>query len=92
MALTDIMGKMDFGNLDRDSLESVFRQRTVRLETFLKGIYTQVIGLAEFCILLCLKLSNSSITCCPQHFSSDDKATEGLIERSKIKAAQFVGI
>ena len=99
MALTDIVGKMGFGNLDRDSLESVFRQRTVRLETFLKGIYPQVIGLAEFCILLCLKHSNSRITRCPQHFSSDDKATEGLIERIKscpvcrnmiIKAVSFL--
>ena len=83
MELADIVGKMDFKKLDRDRLESVFRQKTERLETFLKRIYPQVIGLAEFCILLCLESSRSSITRCPQHFSSDNKATEGLIERIK---------
>ena len=83
MELKDIVGKMDFRNLDRDSLESVFRLKTERLETFFKKVYPQVIGLAEFCILLCLENSHSSITRCPQHFSSDDKATEDLIERIK---------
>ena len=83
MELKDIVGKMDFRNLDRDSLESVFRQKTERLERFFKKVYPQVIGLAEFCILLCLKDLNSSITRCPQHFSSDDKPTEDLIERIK---------
>ena len=83
MELKDIVGKMDFRNLDRDSLESVFREKTERLETVFKKIFPQIIGLAEFCILLCLKESHSSITRCPQHFSSDDKATKGLIERMK---------
>ena len=85
MELTDIVGKKDFRNLDRDSLESVFREKTERLETFFKRIYPQVIGLAEFCILLCLESSrlSSDITRCPQHFSSERKATKGLIERIK---------
>lgn len=83
MELKDIVGKIDFRNLDRDSLESVFREKTERLETLFKKIYPQIIGLAEFCILLCLKDSYSNITRCPQHFSSDDKATKGLIERMK---------
>ena len=83
MELADIVGKMDFKKLDRDRLESVFRQKTERLETFLKRIYPQVIGLAEFCILLCLEPSRLSITRCPEHFSSDNEATEGLIERIK---------
>jgi len=91
MELTDIVGKKDFKNLDRDSLESVFRQKTERLETFLKTIYPQVTGLAEFCILLCLESLNSPShkTRCPQHFSSDNKATEGSLSGSK--AARFVG-
>ena len=85
MELTDIVEKKDFRNLDQDTLESVFREKTERLETFFKQIYPQVIGLAEFCILLCLESSrlSSNITRCPQHFSSERKATKGLIERIK---------
>ena len=85
MELADIVGKKDFRNLDRDNLEDVFREKTERLETFFKRIYPQVIGLAEFCILLCLEQPrlSSSITRCPQHFSSENKATVGLIKRIK---------
>ena len=85
MELADIVGKTDFSNLDRDSLESVFRQKTERLETLLKRIYPQVIGLAEFCILLCMESSKSrsSIARCPQHFPSENKATVGLLGRIK---------
>lgn len=83
MELTDIMGKEDFKSLDRDSLESVLVKRTERLETFLKGIYPQIIGLAEFCMYLCLENSRSGITRCPQHFSSGNKADKGLLERIK---------
>jgi len=81
MELADIVGKTDFKKLDRDRLESVFRKKTKRLETFVKTIYPQFIGLAEFCIFLCL--TRSSITRCPQHFSSENKATEGLLKRIK---------
>jgi len=85
MELTDIVGKMDFKKLDRDRLESVFRKKTKRLETFVKTIYPQFIGLAEFCIFLCLESYNvrSSITRCPQHFSSENTATQGLLKRIK---------
>lgn len=83
MELTDIMAKEDFKSLDRDSLERVLVIRSERLETFLKGIYPQFIGLAEFCMFLCLEHSSysSSITRCPQHFSSQNKANTGLLER-----------
>lgn len=82
-ALKDIMGKEDFKSLDRDSSESVLVKRTERLETFLKEVYPQLIGLAEFCIFLCLENSNykSSITRCPQHFTRQNKANQGLRER-----------
>ena len=85
MELEDIVGKTDFSNLDRDSLESVFRQKTERLETFLKGIYPQVIGLTEFCIPLSMESSKSrlSIARCAQHFPSENKATAGLLGRIK---------
>lgn len=85
MELKDIVGKMDFRNLDRDRLESVFRQKTERLETFVKRIYPQVIGLTEFCILLCFESysARSSIARCPQHFSSENRATAGLLGRIK---------
>jgi len=83
MELEDIMGKEDFKSLDRDSSESVLVERAERLETFLKGVYPQLIGLAEFCIFLCLESSSykSRITCCPQHFPSQNKANKGLLER-----------
>lgn len=81
MELADVVGKKDYRNLDRVGLEGVFKERITRLETFLKRIYPQVIGLAEFCILLCLE--SSRVTRCPEHFPSNNKATEGLIERTK---------
>lgn len=82
MELTDILGKKDFKNLDRDSLENVFVQRTERLEKFLKRVYPQIIGLAEFCMFLSLE-SRSAINRCPEHYSSGSKADEGLFERIK---------
>jgi len=81
MELADVVGKEDYRNLDRDGVEGVFKERITRLETFLKRIYPQVIGLTEFCILLCLE--SSRVTRCPEHFPSNNKATEGLIKRIK---------
>lgn len=83
MELEDIMEKEDFKSLDRDTSESVLVKRTERLETFLKGVYPQVIGLVEFCIYLCLRDSSykSRMTCCPKHFPSQNKANQELLER-----------
>ena len=83
MELQDIMEKEDFKSLDRDTSESVLVKRAERLETFLKGVYPQMIGLAEFCIYFCLRDSSykSRITCCPQHFSNQNKANEDLLGR-----------
>ncbi|KAJ7394347.1 hypothetical protein OS493_000152 [Desmophyllum pertusum] len=78
MELADILKDNGFKNLDRDSSENVFVLRTKRLETFLKKVYPQFIGLAEFCITLCLASSpSSSITRCPEHFGSGNKANGG---------------
>lgn len=83
MELEDIMEKEDFKSLDRDTSESVLVKRTERLETFLKEVYPQMIGLVEFCIYLCLRDSSykSRMTCCPQHFPSQNKANKELLER-----------
>ena len=84
MDLADILGKSDFKNLDRDSLESVFVERTGRLETFLREVRPQLIGLLEYCIYLKLQSSSSDIFRCPQHFGTSsfkNKAKIGLLQR-----------
>ena len=67
MDLDNITTKSDFKKLNRDNLESVFVQRTERLETFIKDVYPQLVGLVEYCLYLKFELS-SSINRCPQHF------------------------
>ena len=85
MKLTDIVSKNDYKNLDRASLENVFVQRAERLEKFLKRVYPQFIGLAEFCMFLCLEPSSrSTLSRCPEHYPvSGGKANEELFERVK---------
>ena len=82
MELADIRGKSDFKNLDRESLESALVERTERLETFLKEIYPQFIGLVECCLCACMERDNSrsTITPCPQHFVGN-KARQDLLNR-----------
>lgn len=82
MELADIRGKSDFKNLDRESLESVLVERTERLETFLKEIYPQFIGLVECCLWACMERDNSrsTITPCPQHFVGN-KPGQDLLNR-----------
>ena len=84
MELAEIQEKTDYKDLDRESLESVLVERIKRLETFLKGIYPQFIGLVECCLWACMEhdKSRSHITPCPQHFSST-KANRDLLERIK---------
>jgi len=84
MDVSDILEKSDFKNLDRGSLESVFVERTGVLETFLREVRPQLIGLLEYCIYL--KLGESDIFRCPQHFgtsSYNKKAKIGLLQRIK---------
>lgn len=85
MELTDIMENNDFenlSNLDRDYFENVVVQRTERLETFLKEVYPQLIGLVEYALWACMDQTFSSITPCSEHFS-DRKTNEDLFKRIK---------
>lgn len=70
MDLASITGKSDFKNLNRDSLEKVFVTRTERLETFIKDVRPQLIGLVEYCLYLKLESSQFPwVIRCPQHFA-----------------------
>ncbi|XP_068755622.1 uncharacterized protein [Montipora capricornis] len=68
MELTDIRGQDDYQYLEREILERVLVNRNQRLETFVKGIYPQFIGLMECCLWAFLE-KDSSIFPCPQHFT-----------------------
>lgn len=92
MEHTDVLRKEDFKNLDRDSLENVYVQRTERLEKFLKRVYPQVIGLVEYCLFLCLESHSTIVKRCPEHYpsastgfnpASGNKAVGELFERIK---------
>ena len=79
MDLANITAKSDFKKLNRDSMERVFVKRTERLETVIREVYPQLVGLVEYCLYL--KLASSSvITCCPQHFLANKSYTD-LLER-----------
>lgn len=81
--LTDILENNDFKSFDRETSENVIVQKAERLEVFLKGVYPQLIGLAEYALWMCLDPSVRSIlTPCPQHFSNK-KSNEDLPERIK---------
>ena len=68
--LASITGKSDFKNLNRDSLEKVFVKRTERLETFIKDVRPQMIGLVGYCLYLKLESSQFPwVIRCPQHFA-----------------------
>jgi len=84
MELAEIQGKTEYKKLDRESLENVLVKRNKRLETFLKGIYPQFIGLVECCLWACMEQNQtrSYITPCPQHFSSTEASVD-LLERIK---------
>lgn len=84
MELSNVKEKRDFNHLDRDSLESLYVERTGRLETFLKEIYPQFVGLVEYSLHLNLQSSHCGITRCPQHFplpGSSGKANRDLLDR-----------
>ena len=80
MDLANITAKSDFKKLNRDSMERVFVKRTDRLETFVREIHPQLVGLVEYCLYLKLASSSSVITRCPQHFPSN-KSYIGLLQR-----------
>ena len=80
MDLVNISAKSDFKKLNRDSMERVFVKRTERLETFIREIHPQLVGLVEYCLYLKLASSPSVITRCPQHFPGN-KSYIGLLQR-----------
>ena len=80
MDLANITAKSDFKKLNRDSMERVFVKRTDRLETFVREIHPQLVGLVEYCLYLKLASSSSVITRCPQHFPGN-KSYIGLLQR-----------
>ena len=69
MDLANITGKSDFKSLNRESIAKVFVKRTKRLETFIKDVQPQLIGLVEYCLHLQLESKKPVITRCPQHFA-----------------------
>ena len=73
MNLADITGKSDFKSLNRESIAKVFVKRTKRLETFIKDVQPQLIGLVEYCLHLQLESKKPVITRCPQHFAVSPK-------------------
>ena len=80
MDLANITAKSDFKKLNQCSMERVFVKRTERLETFIREIHPQLVGLVEYCLYLKLASSSSVITRCPQHFPSN-KSYVGLLQR-----------
>ena len=80
MDLANTTAKSDFKKLNRDSMERVFVKRTERLETFIREIHPQLVGLVEYCLYLKLSSSSSVITRCPQHFLTN-KSYVGLLQR-----------
>ena len=80
MDLANTTAKSDFKKLNRDSMERVFVKRTERLETFIREIHPQLVGLVEYCLYLKLSSSSSVITRCPQHFLSNQSCV-GLLQR-----------
>ena len=69
----------------RDSVESVLVERVKKLEGLVEVVYPQLIGLVEFCLVLCLgpKMQNPYFRSSPEHFNSDHMALEELYTRIK---------
>ena len=85
ISLTDIVGKDHFKNLERDNVANVLVERVKTLESPVKVVFLQLIGLEEFCLVLCLKSKNHSVIFprCPEHFDNDHIAAEELSTRVK---------
>ncbi|XP_015752469.1 PREDICTED: uncharacterized protein LOC107332256 [Acropora digitifera] len=79
--LTETQGKESYKNLERDALERVLVKRIQRLETFVKEIYPQFIGLVQCCLWYVLE-NAKVISTCPQHFLNK-KPTENLLKLMK---------
>ena len=71
MELKETQKHKAYYNLEKDTLERVLVKRNRRLETFVKDIYPQFMGLIEYCLWDSLKKArdmDSEITPCPQHY------------------------
>lgn len=86
MELKEIKKGKAYHNLEKGSLERVLVKRNERLETFIKDIYPQFMGLVECClwdsVTNITKTMDSEITPCPQHYQNR-KAKGNLLERMK---------
>lgn len=88
MELKEIKKGKAYHNLEKGSLERVLVKRNERLETFIKDIYPQFMGLVECCLWDSVKMTNitkqmdSEITPCPQHYQNR-KAKGNLLGRMK---------
>ena len=67
MELTETQGKESYKNLEKDAMERVLVKRIQRLETFVKEIHPQFMGLVEWCLWHVLE-NAEVISTCPQHF------------------------
>ena len=81
MELTETQGRESYKNLEKDALERILVKRIQRLETFVKDIYPQFIGLVEGC-LWCVLENAKVISTCPQHFLNK-KPKENLLKLMK---------
>ena len=81
MELTETQGKESYKNLEKDAMERVLVKRIQRLETFVKEIYPQFIGLVQ-CCLWCVLENAKVISTCPQHFLNK-KPKENLLKLMK---------
>jgi len=81
MELTETQGRENYKNLEKDALERILVKRIQRLETFVKDIYPQFIGLVEGC-LWCVLENAKVISTCPQHFLNK-KPKENLLKLMK---------
>lgn len=81
MELTETQTSESYNDMEKNTLVRVVVKRNQRLETFVKDIYPQFMGLVECCLWYCLERTKD-ITPCPQHFSNR-KTKENLLRRMK---------
>ena len=81
MELTETQGSESYNDMEKNTMVRVVVKRNQRLETFVKDIYPQFMGLVECCLWYCLEKTND-VTPCPQHFSNR-KTRENLLRRMK---------
>ena len=81
MELIETQRSESYNDMEKNTLVRIVVKRNQRLETFVKDIYPQFMGLVECCLWYCLEKAKD-ITPCPQHFSNR-KTKENLLRRMK---------